>query len=32
VHLMIEQGDDSIAQFYVSRTSGLHSAFERTYG
>src|SRR5215216_2021465 len=32
VHLMIEQGDDSIAQFYVSRTSDMHTSSERTNG
>src|SRR5215216_3396611 len=32
VHLMIEQRDDSIAQFYVSRTRGLNTTGERTNG
>ncbi len=30
-HLMIEHGDDSIAQFYVSRTRRLDRASESTY-
>ena len=29
---MIEQGDDSIAQFYVSRTRSLKRATDWTYG
>src|SRR5829696_2431174 len=32
VHLMIEQRDDSTAQFYVSRTGCLKSPPDRTYG